>query len=60
MYPKGPGISFGGSGISKREPLGFFGVSELLHFEVPRSVRTLRVVPFLDSVFCCQGLIARN
>ena len=40
--PKGPGISLGGSGISWGEPLGLFGVSETLHFEVPQFVRTLR------------------
>ena len=34
-YPQGPGIPLGGSGISQEEPLGLFGVSELLHFDVP-------------------------
>ena len=43
VYPKGPGNSLGGSGISWGEPLGLFGVSEILDFEVPSSVRTLRV-----------------
>ena len=37
VYPQGPGISLGGSGISWGEPLGLFGVSETLHFEVPYS-----------------------
>ena len=44
-YPKGPGISLGGSGISYGESLGLFGVSETLNFEVPQFIRTLRVNP---------------
>ena len=43
FYPKGPGISLGGSGVSWGESLGLFGVSETLNFEVPHFVRTLRV-----------------
>ena len=40
---KGPGISLGGSGTSWGESLGLFGVSEPLHLQVPKSLRTLKV-----------------
>ena len=52
LSPKGPGISLGGSGISQGEPLGLFGVSETLIFEVPQFVRTLRV-----RSISCRNLI---